>query len=124
MNEWFMYGWWVESGQVGGSAHAEYGGLQLLRGEHVVTLVTTRSAADERPGNSNNSNNSEQVRTWLVTAATSTFTLLIFSSMTCFKISSARSSASDRVRSSRYLSCSVACAPSEPAPIALALYWK
>jgi len=50
------------------------------------------------------------------------FSLFTFSSMTCFSTSHAKFSASLMVKSSRYLSWSVACAPSDPAPIALALY--
>ena len=49
-------------------------------------------------------------------------TILTFSSMTCLRVLSARTSASLRVRSLRKFSCSAVWAPSLPEPMALASY--
>eukprot|EP00879_Flechtneria_rotunda_P013809 GHRR01014422.1.p1 GENE.GHRR01014422.1~~GHRR01014422.1.p1 ORF type:complete len:116 (-),score=23.02 GHRR01014422.1:1110-1457(-) len=46
-----------------------------------------------------------------------------FSSMTCFSVDSASTSASARLMSFLYCSCRAVCAPSEPEPMAMQLYF-
>ena len=58
----------------------------------------------------------------LDTLAMSTLTPVTFSSITCFSVRNARTSASSIDISSLYASCNAVCAPSLPLPIAFALY--